>query len=491
MCLRKNGISLLELLHPDGSVSTSFVLGGNCPENLFPQISAHAGQKIELFILAPTVGECRTAGWLESAARSINEQLADDGVCYVLVPPSWRLKTIRFLAGASLVMDAAFWHFPHWTASHYLVPLQQYPAQFAVDNILPARPWKKNLARTTFSHQAMQQLLGVFWKPIGLSFRRPDARPRFQWLFQGDQGTAIIRRSWRGHHGAEILYPFTPSETQPSAIVKTASTKNSSACIDREAKVLELLEAGVRTADARLPDVLRKQKIDQRSSLFLSPIHGQSVSDLLASNPGMLSPILTKIVRWLERWHITTKQIQMIDEQQLEHAVLAPMERLSPFLHDGERYQNWLLQHIQALRGSPLPTVATHNDLTMANVLIDEQIGIVDWETGMAESWPLVDFYYAVADAVRIAQGSISWLDAFKACYEPHGHFSQDVHAWEQQLRSAIGMSARYSELCFHVCWLHHASNEHAVNHPGEPRPFLQIVQWLAANCAVSIGNQN
>jgi Ser/Thr protein kinase RdoA (MazF antagonist) len=169
----------------------------------------------------------------------------------------------------------------------------------------------------------------------------------------------------------------------------------------------------------------------------------------------------------------------------------APLERLLPFLQNAQEYQSWLIDRIQTAVGTPLPLVSAHNDLTMANILVEEPdvFGVVDWETGLSQNWPLVDFYYAVTDAVRIAQGYTDWLEAFKACYEAKGAYTRDVHRWEEALRSAIDLSPALTELCFHACWLHHASNEHQVSQPGDPRPFLAIVQWLALNYSRS--NEN
>ena len=107
----------------------------------------------------------------------------------------------------------------------------------------------------------------------------------------------------------------------------------------------------------------------------------------------------------------------------------------------------------------------------------------MDWETGQAEGWPLIDFHYALTDDVRIA-ASFDWLQTIKACYQPQGGYASKVASWKEQLKLAIGLSPGLAELCFHACWLHHASNEHRVGRPGDPQPFLQIVQWLALNYA-------
>ena len=490
--------SLLELLHPDGNTSTSFVLGGNCPQNLFPELSIQTEQEIELFLLAPTTTECLSEGWLESAAKLVNQRLSDDGVCYMLVPPPWRLRTIRLLSQENLATDSAFWHFPNWATSSYLVPLQRAPAQFALEEIVSAPVWKRLLAKSIFRYTQSYKLMSISWKSVGISIRRPGARPLFQWLFDRDQDqtdpeTAIVRKSWRQSHGAEILYCFTGPGTRPSAIVKTASAKNTSVGLDREAKVLETLSAGLRTAGVEVPQILRKEQTDQRTSLFLSPVRGRSASDLLRSNPELFFPILAKIVDWLERWHAATTSVRALDAVQLEQDIFNPIERLAPLLQNAQGYRNWLSERIQTALETPFSFVATHNDLTMANVLVHDQdeLGVVDWETGMAESWPLVDFYYAVTDAVRLAHGHTSWLGAFKACYQPDGPYARDVECWAERLRSAIGVSSGFSELCFHACWLHHASNEHEVSHPGDPRPFLEIVQWLALSRATSHEKRN
>jgi hypothetical protein len=127
----------------------------------------------------------------------------------------------------------------------------------------------------------------------------------------------------------------------------------------------------------------------------------------------------------------------------------------------------------------------------MANILLAgrDQFAVLDWETGCRENWPLLDFFYAVTDAVRITAGCTSWLEAFQACYRPQGSYAARVKAWQARLQTSLGLPPGIAELCFHACWLHHAFNEYQVNQPGEPRPFLEIVQWLAAD--ESIFNHN
>jgi thiamine kinase-like enzyme len=488
--------SLLELLHPDGTASISIVLGSNCPEALLPERQEALDQKAALLIIAPSARECQSEGWLEKSANFVNHHLADDGVCYVLVPIPWRWKMIRLLSRLTLVIDASFWHFPDWASSQYLVPLHRGPVSFAVENIIYVPRWKQMIARQLFGSSAVRGRLGSFWKSAAISVRRPNARPLFQWLSNSNHGkeiieSAIIRQSWRGLRGASILYCFPEREALPSAIAKLASVENYSVCLEREVEALEALGPSARSAGMQVPQILLKLRNNAYSSLILSPLRGRPVSDLLASNSNLLSPLLTKIVEWLKGWHISTINLRPLNVEWLAQNFCAPLERLLPFLQNAQEYQSWLIDRIQTAVGTPLPLVSAHNDLTMANILVEEPdvFGVVDWETGLSQNWPLVDFYYAVTDAVRIAQGYTDWLEAFKACYEAKGAYTRDVHRWEEALRSAIDLSPALTELCFHACWLHHASNEHEVSQPGDPRPFLAIVQWLALNYSRS--NEN
>jgi aminoglycoside phosphotransferase (APT) family kinase protein len=249
-----------------------------------------------------------------------------------------------------------------------------------------------------------------------------------------------------------------------------------------EAQVLEELSPAALHAGVRVPEILGEQQNDQVSSLLLSFIAGASVSDLLVSNPGIYSQVMTKTVDWLERWHRATAILRPLQPEQFEQFLFTPLNQLAPLLQNASNYRDRLIVCSETVSGTLAPRVAAHNDLTMANLLLDDhgQLGVVDWETACPDGLPFTDFYYAVTDAVRIAARCANWLDAFKACYLPEGSHYANVSAWHARLRSAAAPPPGYAEYCFHACWLHHASNEHKTSQPGEPRPFLEIVQWLA-----------
>jgi aminoglycoside phosphotransferase len=478
--------SVLELLHPDGVARTSFVLGMNCPELLRPEPQKEAHEEMDLFILAPSAEECGSDRWLEAALQSMYHSLSADGIGYVLVPPRWRWKVMNLLNKAELITDTAFWHFPDWSSSRYLISMERNPAQYTLNAIFAVSTPKQFLVRQMFRSSGIRQFLATFWKPVALTIRRPGARPLFEWLFPSERlqplpAGAIIRTSWRGMDGANIVYSISGDRNIPSMIAKSTSAYNS-ANPDREAKVLAELGGKVRQTGVQVPEVIGRQNNERRSSLLLSFIPGRSVSDLLRSNADLFITIITRVVDWLVSWHRFTVVIRPLKWDQFEQALLTPLGGLSSSIQGAEKYRGWLVTHGQGALKNPVPLVATHNDLTMSNVLLDEQnrLGVVDWETACPESLPFVDFYYAVTDAARIAGNCTDWLSAFKACFLTEGIYYAAVIAWRKQLQSAVDPPAGFAEFCFHACWLHHAFNEHRTSLPGEPRPFLDIVQWLA-----------
>jgi hypothetical protein len=118
----------------------------------------------------------------------------------------------------------------------------------------------------------------------------------------------------------------------------------------------------------------------------------------------------------------------------------------------------------------------------MWNVLFDEQeqLGIVDWEAGQEEGFPLVDFCYAFTDAVAATRGYRDRLAAFKASFTPDGVYAGLAGRLLKRLTDTLQIPPKLADLCFHACWLHHAANEHLSTGCSDPKPFLGIVQYLA-----------
>jgi aminoglycoside phosphotransferase (APT) family kinase protein len=173
-----------------------------------------------------------------------------------------------------------------------------------------------------------------------------------------------------------------------------------------------------------------------------------------------------------------------LDRQFLDRELLKPAVLLAPILEQGNAYFHWLNHLSSTLAGIPTVLVATHNDLTMWNLLLDEQegLGVIDWESANAEGLPFVDFFYAIVDAITIAKTSGDRLLAFKECFATGGTYESMMRRSLAELRRVIQISDERVGLYFHACWLHHAANEYRSTGESDERPFLQLVQWLLLN---------
>ena len=494
--------SLLEWFHPDGNPRASLVIGSNCPAALLPERQVGPGEDAALIILAPSVEESRTAGWLEGAARALTYRLEADGLGVVLAPPRWRSVIAWHIARHGLKVEIPIGHVPDWSSNHYLVPFTRNLARYAFSELLPLPPWKRILARVVFRIPGAGRLLGYVWPSAGLIVRRPGSRPLFEWLWELEDdkrciGSALIRRSWRETGGATLFYRFSKcskrSDTQLPSIAKVTLERSSSRMqplsAATEAVALNRLSSDAQRAGARVPQILRFDQDGERTLLIQTALDGRQAAELLRSQPDQLWPVVSKVVDWLACWQSLTRRSRPLHDELLDRAILSRLPHLTPLIERGDEYRSWLESCCRSVSGAALPLVAAHNDLTMVNILINRRgrLGIIDWETGQAETWPLGDFFYALTDAVMIASGWPDQLEAFQACFTPGGAYHSIVTDLQARLVTGLNLSAGLVTLCFHACWLHHARNEQLADPPApsrlSPKPYLSIVQWLALHC--------
>jgi Ser/Thr protein kinase RdoA (MazF antagonist) len=220
-----------------------------------------------------------------------------------------------------------------------------------------------------------------------------------------------------------------------------------------------------------------------REALVTSVVAGRVAAGELRAHPERLPEVVGRVAGWLERWHGATLTRRALTPSRISAEVLAPARRLAPLWPLGAAYRDWLSARAQAASGASLPWVAAHNDLTMDNILLTRHgdLGVVDWEMGEPEGWPLADFAYALTDAVMIAGSCADRLEAYRACFTPAGQWARLAAQWRARLEAAVALPRPLAELSWQAMWLRHAANEHCASPDGGPRPFLAIVQWNAA----------
>ena len=123
--------------------------------------------------------------------------------------------------------------------------------------------------------------------------------------------------------------------------------------------------------------------------------------------------------------------------------------------------------------------VAVHQDLTMANVLVDDdRLGIVDWASARPEGLPLMDFFYAALDARAAVDGYRDRSAAFRQCFMHGGDWYDLVAGLERRVAEELSLARDAADLAFHECWRHHAANE---ARRGEGTQFGAVLELAAS----------
>lgn len=477
-------ISPLELFHPDGVVERCLILGANCPEHLRPEKQCAAGEMADLVVVAPSGDECRRPGLLREMFGEVGYRLAPGGIVYMMTPRRWRLESQRMLQECGLKVDTFFFHLPDWQSGCYMVPLHPMPVQYAFSNLMPARWWRLRLTRGALLFPVGARSLSFLFPWTALVARRPGERGVFDWLCRLDgetrrPQTAIVTASWRQLKESIVLHRFAGADANPSGVVKLGRAVESGSQ-PGEMAALEHLGQGARKAGATVP-LARLYKIGGRRFLLQEFISGRSAAALLTGRPDRISDLMERVAAWLTCWNLETRVVRFLNGDLMDE-VLATAEFLAPRVEQGNEYRNWLTGKYASLQ-VPVPLVAAHNDLTMWNIIVDDQghLGIVDWEAARKEFYPLVDFYYAMMDAV-VTSRRMKRVEAFRACYAPGGAYTQIVGGILEGMKKSLQISPGWAEVSLHACFLHHAANEARSAGPGDPRPFMEIVEWLAQN---------
>ena len=162
-----------------------------------------------------------------------------------------------------------------------------------------------------------------------------------------------------------------------------------------------------REAGAAVPEVVATLDLDGVPVLVETRVDGEIAATRLMRRPALLEGLLADVCGWLERWGVATVRQGPLSREQLERELPAPAEAVAPLLPGGADYLAALRERCDRLAGATVPLCASHNDLTLWNVLLDGDggIGIVDWEAAEEAAPPLKDFFYAAVDAVAATRG--------------------------------------------------------------------------------------
>lgn len=463
--------SLLELLHPDGAVSTAVVLGNGAPGGPFRSSDVPSSTRpADLVLVAPTDEEAAEKAWLEDAAAAAAEAVAEHGFVYVLTRPRARRRLGSLLVRRGLLAAASFLHVPDARTTRQLVPLERGPFRYAFSSLIPISARTRRLVTAI---RGSPSLAPVAWSSaaLGTAFVRPGSRPLMAWMLPREHhaATAILTRPHAG--GAPIVHAFPARGSRPVFVAKLTRAQAG-------ARALVSIGPAAEAAGATVPHVLASQ-LSERPAVVESVVPGRNAYALLLAQPQRFEPVAAALTSWLEQWNATTAVEHQLTRQLLEEAVLGPLALLERELPGDAAVRARLEDLCTRVEGTRIPLVAVHGDLTMSNVLVDEdRVGVVDWEHAAERGLPLTDFVYAVADAAAARTAYADRVAAARGCFDPGGPEAPVVARWQHRLASTLGLGDDLQKLLFAACWLHHAANEARAATAVAPRPFLALLSW-------------
>jgi hypothetical protein len=416
--------------------------------------------------------------------QSIDRLLAQDGLVYVLAPPILRLILRVRLNRAGFETWHDFLHLPDRATSRYLLPLLKLPAEYGLSHLFPTRLWLRLPFLLLMRAPGGSKLLGAILTQVSFVAYRRQARKPFTWAAPEPQQipapeSVILLCGGGGKAASRVVQCFS-AQRYPAYIAKVSGCDEAAARQTEEVSMLRSVSSAALEAGATIPVLLKEGRIGSCRVLFESALPGRSAAIALADQPRKLEDVLERLFDWLLGWNRRTCKYQAAGAELVEQAILSPARQLARFLRGGDRYLGWLEQHCTQIKGL-FPLVTAHNDLTMWNILIEAgSLGVVDWEEARQEYFPLVDFYYALTDALLVSRKARSRQKACEAWLAPWGAFHHLARRFFPRFQEALAIPQAYADLCLHICFLRHAINELGGNQPGVTQPFFQTLEWLS-----------
>lgn len=486
-CIRHAGeVSPLDVLYPTESLRRAYLIGSNCPSWLRVAWLTAEPRDADLVILAPSAAECHIPGWLDRTVQSFVEERHPDSIVYVHVPVAFRSRVLHRLQQAGLLVDF-FINLPSWEDTRYLVSLDYAAAKYALSFLIPTRRWKRKLLLGALHLPRGRTLLGWILPGASLIAHPGRARPFLDWVHYLDSEEprlerAIVSLSLRERQGSIVIHGLSTG-TSPANVTKLSWNHEGASRTATEGERLVEQGPSAHRAGARVPDVRVTQQIGDVSVLVESVISGRPAAAILAAHPRRLAPILGQVVDWLIAWNRLTKAERYVGGSEIEQWVRAWVHDISFTLADSSDYLRWISLRCGEIT-APVPLVATHNDLTTWNVLVDERdgLGIVDWQEARPDGLPLVDFFYVLVDAVTAARLAVDRLSAFQQCFAPTGVYRELTRQLLARLRQDVDVPIDAIDLCLHVCFLGHAANERKQTTGGRSQPFYDLAHWIILN---------
>ncbi|MDX6424264.1 MAG: hypothetical protein QOI67_1735 [Gaiellaceae bacterium] len=472
-----------ELSHPEG------VSPRRVSIHLSEADGVESGAKDRELDLAVVIERAKTSAgrWAAEAAR-IRDSLAADGVAFVRPAAAGSRRRIGTALRAAGLVVTPLAYLPSFDAQSHVLRQDGVALRFALAE-LASLGHRRAAATRALAAVSTRAAWSLVPHDVALVARRPGARPLFAWLFdaasvRADHGSVVVSSDRRLDDATLILRVLEGD--RPVAVAKAGVDGASGRRIRADHEHAELLRKDASSAGAVVPHTLAFEDRARTVTLCRSALPGVVAARILGAAPARLPELTEHLAQWLRSWAATTAEQRPL-EPILRRDLLQPARELSPLLANGDEY----VAGLEALcsRVDGLPSVATHNDLTMWNVVVPDEhdaLGIVDWEAARVDGLPLVDLYYSFVDASAATNRYDDRVASWRACFEPSGSHVGTARRLEESIRRDLRLSNDAAAACFHACWVHHAANERR-QLAGSRGPFLAIVDHLSRRDDVSV----
>lgn len=462
--------AFLQSIHPGGDPAVLLSFDEHFEEG-------EAAATADIIDLNLTDAQCANSATRHGALRWALSALAPDGIIWFSVPGRWRSWFSRGLRSEGLrirAMSVA----RHRGAARMDMSLSVRAIRFAMGRGFISSRWRW-LPALLNSLPLGKAAVFRFMPELGFAACRPGTSP-FGWLVRRlpDPGNSdfIVSTSWRGERSPFMVFGIGDEK----ALVAKRALRGE-ASIAHEADALTQVGIGAVGEGIKVPELVGRDDSKRLSTLIETAVPGRPMKSLIRDGHHQDLPALAnRLADWIGQWNSKTVEHVELTASLAEGFILTPA-RIIFGTGNEVAYQRWLSSEVSELIGQKVPLVATHNDLTMANILGDRSgiRSVVDWEAATDKGLPLTDLHYAVCDAAA-AIGGGDRMAAFRRCFLDDSEIRRHLAGLDNRLRQIVGGPPEWLNLCIHAGWLAHAANERARAPETRGGDFTNIVNLLA-----------
>jgi phosphotransferase family enzyme len=332
------------------------------------------------------------------------------------------------LARQGLQQAAVLLHLPTFEASTRIVALDGRALAYALSERPSRRARMASVAaRVPFGRTLLSKLVdtSVVFTPPGVVL--------LPWFPEADLHDVVIDTSRHGETRTFVLRHVRDGTL--TGVAKVGAGPSVEPPGVGEAEALRTLAPVAAAAGLVVPTVLDERTVNGLPVTIESAVPGKVAADVIARRPSDAGGILERLTEHLARWNE------------------------------------------QTFAGT---SVAVHQDLTMANVLVDdERLGLVDWASSRPDGLPLTDFFYAALDARAAVDGYRDRVNALRECFSPNGDWFTRVGTLEAAVTRRLGIDSELADRAFMACWENHAANEQRRGEVGQFQAVLDAARGL------------